>query len=159
MTAGPTVTPAAEALVGTVTAVTTSDPVSLRQVREYVAGTGGDPGIWGDPADPTAPVVVPPLFFLAACRPVLAESDLLPDGQYPTMGVPGVDGRSMAAGNSFELFAPVRVGDVLTARERLLSLEHKAGRSGLLVFTETETEYTNQDGTLVARYRQTVVFR
>jgi 3-methylfumaryl-CoA hydratase len=75
------------------------------------------------------------------------------------MGVPGVDGRSMAAGNSFELFAPVRVGDVLTARERVLSLEQKTGRSGPLVFTETETQYTNQDGTLVARYRQTVVFR
>ena len=88
MTAGPTVTRAAEALVGTVTAVTTSDPVSLRQVREYVAGTGGDPEIRGHPEDPAAPVIAPPLFFLAACRPILAETDLLPDGQYPTLGVP-----------------------------------------------------------------------
>jgi hypothetical protein len=159
VTPGPTVTAAAEALVGTVTSVITSDPISLRQVREYVAATGGDLDALDDAAELSAPIIAPPLFFVAACRSILAETELLPDGQYPSMGVPGVEGRSMAAGNSFELLAPVYVGDVLTARERLLSLERKSGRSGALVFTETETEYTNQSSTVVARYRQTVVFR
>jgi acyl dehydratase len=159
MSRGPTVTAAARQLVGTVTAVRRSDPVSLRQVREYVAATGGRPQDWGDPTDPHAAVVVPPLFFHAACRSVVAEAELLDDGQYPTLGVEGVDGRTMAGGHTYEIVAPVRVGDVLTGRETLLSLEEKSGRSGPLVITTTETEYTNQEDVVVARYRQTIIFR
>jgi N-terminal half of MaoC dehydratase len=157
--AGPSVTEEARALVGAVTRVSTSEPVSLRQVREYVAAIGGRPEDWGDPVDPHAPIVTPVLLFHAACRPVVAEADLLADGQYAFLGVPGVSGRTMAGGHGYELLAPVRVGDVLTARERLISIEEKSGRSGPLVVTTTETEYTNQDQVQVARYRQTVIFR
>jgi 3-methylfumaryl-CoA hydratase len=140
-------------LVGAVTFTWTSEPVSLRQVREYVAAIGGRPEEWD------AARVAPPLFFHAACRPVVAEADLLDDGQYPFLGVPGVHGRTMAGGQSYEILGPVRVGDVLTVRERLLSLTEKQGRSGPLAFTETASEYTNGDGVLVARLRQTVIFR
>jgi N-terminal half of MaoC dehydratase len=156
---GPTVSTEARALVGTVTVERTSEPVSLRQVREYVAGTGGRPEEWGDTADPYARVRTPPLFFHAACRPVVAEVDLGEDGQYPFLAVRGVSGRTMAGGHTYEMLAPVRVGDVLTLRERLVSIEDKHGRTGPLVITTTETEYTNQERTLVARYRQTVIFR
>ena len=144
----------ARELVGTVTFTWTSEPISLRQVREYVAAIGERPEDWDD-----ANAVVPPLFFHAACRPVVAEADLLDDGQYPFLGVPGVHGRTMAGGQSYEILAPVRIGDVLTVRERLVSLTEKQGRSGPLVFTETESEYTNGTGVLVARFRQTVIFR
>ncbi|WP_216892616.1 FAS1-like dehydratase domain-containing protein [Nocardia alni] len=156
---GPVIDARARELIGTVTFTWTSEPVSLRQVREYVAATGGRPEQWGDPGDPHAPVPTPPLFFHAACRPVVALADLLEDGQYPFLGVPGVRGRSMAGGQSYEILAPVRVGDVLTVRERLSSLSEKQGRSGPLVITETESEYTNGDDVLVARFRQTVIFR
>ncbi|OLT16458.1 hypothetical protein BJF78_14415 [Pseudonocardia sp. CNS-139] len=155
----PSVTPEARGRIGTVVSVRTSEPVSLRQVREYVAGIGGRPDEWGDPADPHAPVVTPPLFFHAACRPVVAESDLHADGQYPFLGVAGVEGATMAGGHSYELFAPVRVGDVLTARETLVAIREKQGRGGRLVLTTTSTEYTNQEGVPVARYEQTIVFR
>jgi hydroxyacyl-ACP dehydratase HTD2-like protein with hotdog domain len=157
--AGPVVEDSARKLVGTVTFTWTSEPVSLRQVREYVAAIGERPEEWGDPADPHAPLVAPPLFFHAACRPVVAEADLLADGQYPFLGVPGVHGRTMAGGQSYEVLAPVRVGDVLTVQERLISVTEKQGRSGPLVLTETESEYTNGEGVLVARFRQTVIFR
>jgi hydroxyacyl-ACP dehydratase HTD2-like protein with hotdog domain len=43
--------------------------------------------------------------------------------------------------------------------KRLVSIEEREGRSGPLVFTTTETEYVNQDGQLIARYRQTIIFR
>lgn len=49
---GPSITDAARTLVGTVTARYTSEPVSLRQVREYVAATGGDLADWPANAAP-----------------------------------------------------------------------------------------------------------
>jgi len=53
----------------------------------------------------------------------------------------------------------VRVGDVLTVTERLTDIVEKAGRTGPLVFVTTDSTYHNQLGTLVGRYRQTIIFR
>lgn len=155
---GPSVSAEARALIGTVTARYTSEPVSLRHVREYVAATGGNLEEWPTTMEPRARPV-PPLFFHAACRPVVDEDHLDADGQYPFLGVTGVAGHTMAGGNTFEIIAPLYVGDVLTNTERLVSIDERQGRSGPLVFTTTETEYVNQDGRLVARYRQTIIFR
>ena len=154
---GPVVTDAARRRIGTVTASYRSDPVSLRQIREYIAGTGGRPQEI-DEAPTDDPICAPPLFFHAACRPVVAEDDLLPDGQYPFLGVPGVSGRTAAGGHKYEVVAPVRVGDVLTVTERLTDITEKNGSSGPLVFVTTEAEYHNQARKLVGRYRQTVIF-
>jgi hydroxyacyl-ACP dehydratase HTD2-like protein with hotdog domain len=144
--------------VGTVTYVHTSEPLSLRQLREYVAGTGDDLTAWAD-AERAERMPVPPLFFHAACRPIVAESDLLPDGQYSFLGVDGVSGATMSGGQRFEVLAPVYLNDVLSVEERLESIVEKDGRSGHLVFTTTLSEYRNQRNELVARYRQTIVFR
>jgi 3-methylfumaryl-CoA hydratase len=155
---GPSVSPQARQLIGTVTARYTSEPVSLRQVREYVAATGGDLDAWPTTMEPRSRPV-PSLFFHAACRPVVDEAHLDEDGQYPFLGVIGVTGHTMAGGNRFEVIGPLYIGDTLTTTERLVSIEEREGRSGPLVFTTTETEYVNQDGQLIARYRQTIIFR
>ncbi|MFD9668689.1 MaoC family dehydratase N-terminal domain-containing protein [Rhodococcus sp. NPDC059968] len=159
MSAGPVVSAAARDAVGTVTATYRSDPVSLRQLREYVAATGGRPEEWGDPDDPHAAIVTPPLFFHAVCRRVVAEADLGADGQYSFLGVEGVSGRTMAGGHKYELLEPVKVGDVLSVTERLKDITEKDGRTGPLVFVTTEADYHNHEGTLVARYQQTTIFR
>jgi N-terminal half of MaoC dehydratase len=158
---GPTVAPGVEALVGTVTREFTSDPVSLRHIREYLAGTGASTAHLprGDDAEGIAAVVAPPLFFLSACRPVVSEDELLEDGQHTWVGVPGIDGRSAVAGTRAEFLGEVRVGDVLHATQRLVSVTTRKGRSGPLVFADTETEYENQRGEPVARHRITFVFR
>jgi len=155
---GPSVSAAARRLVGTVTYSHVSEPISLRHIREYVAATGGDPDTWpAGPGDgPTT--AAPPLFFHAACRPVVAERRLQEDGQYTFLGVTGVSGRSLAGGNTYEVIAPVYIGDVLTTSERLVAIDERQGRSGPLVITTTETTYTNQRGALVARYRHVIVF-
>ena len=158
-TSGPVVSEAARRRIGTVTWTYRSEPVSLRQIREYVAATGGRPEAIGDPEADDAPVAAPPLFFHAACRPVLAEADLQPDGQYPFLGVEGVSGRTMAGGQRYEMVHPVYVGDILTVTERLTDIVEKQGRSGPLVFVTTESTYRNQDDVLVARFAQTVIFR
>jgi acyl dehydratase len=158
---GPTIAPEVEALVGTVTREWVSDPVSLRHIREYVAGIGGSTADLprGDDAAGIGEVVAPPLFFLSACRPVVGEDELLEDGQNTWVGVPGVDGRSAVAGTRVQFLGEVRVGDVLHATQRLVSVTPREGRSGALVFVETETEYENQRGEPVARHGMTFVFR
>ena len=153
----PSVSQAARQAIGTVTWRHVSEPLSLRQLREYLAGTGDDLAEWADPAAAARPV--PPLFFHAACRPIVAESELREDGQYAFLGVAGVEGATMSGGMRFEILAPVYLGDVLTVEERLTSIEEKQGRSGPLVITTTLAEYRNQSGALVARFRQTIVFR
>ena len=154
---GPTVSEEARARVGTVTARYRSDPVSVRHIREYIAATGGRPERLDDVDD--ASICAPPLFFHAACRPVVAEEDLLEDGQYSFLGVEGVTGRTMAGGHKYDVLGPVYPGDVLTATERLVGINEKQGRSGALAFVTTETTYRNQHDALIARYRQTVIFR
>ena len=153
----PSVSQAARQAIGTVTWRHVSEPLSLRQLREYLAGTGDDLTEWAD-QDVAAARPVPPLFFHAACRPIVAEGDLREDGQYAFLGVAGVEGMTMSGGMRFEILAPVYLGDVLTVEERLASIEEKQGRSGPLVITTTLAEYRKQSGALVARYRQTIIF-
>jgi hydroxyacyl-ACP dehydratase HTD2-like protein with hotdog domain len=154
----PSASQAARQAIGTVTWRHVSEPLSLRQLREYLAGTGDDLAEWADQSV-AGSRPVPPLFFHAACRPVVAESDLREDGQYAFLAVPGVEGATMSGGMRFEILAPVYLGDVLTVEERLVSIEEKRGRSGPLVITTTLADYRNQSRVLVARYRQTIIFR
>jgi hypothetical protein len=158
---GPTIAPDVEARVGTVTREYTSDPISLRHVREYLAGIGASTAHLpsGDDVEGIAAVVAPPLFFLSACRPVVGEDELLEDGQHAWVGVPGIDGRSAVAGTRAEFLGEVRVGDVLHATQRLVSVTPREGRSGHLVFVEVETDYRNQRGEPVALHGMTFVFR
>lgn len=158
---GPTVAPGTLDLVGTVIREFVSDPVSLRHIREYLVGTGAPTAHLprGDDVESIAAVVAPPLFFLSACRWVVDEDELLADGQHAFLGVPGIDGRSAVAGTRARFLGAVRVGDVLHATERVTEIVTRQGRSGPLVFVETETEYRNQRGEHVATYAMTVVFR
>ena len=81
------------------------------------------------------------------------------DGQHPNLGVDGVTGRTVLAGQEVELGVPVRVGYVSTLRERLLSIDEKQGRSGPLVVVATEESYTNQRRESIARTVTTRIFR
>ena len=154
---GPSVSPEARELIGTVTYSHVSEPISLRHIHEYVAATGGDPSDWqlveGEP------LAAPPLFFHAACRPVVSQNRLDEDGQYTFLGVEGVTGHTLAGGNKYEVISPVYVGDVLTTSEKLVGIEERQGKSGPMAITTTETTYTNQRSEVVARYRHVIIFR
>jgi acyl dehydratase len=54
----------------------------------------------------------------------------------------------------YEFLAPIHAGDVLTAVSTVVDVFEKPGkRGGSMSFAVTETEYRNQQGTLVARAR------
>lgn len=67
--------------------------------------------------------------------------------------------RSLDGGIEYDFFAPVRAGDTLAALQRIIAITDKETKGGTLVFTVVETTYTNQNGDLVAKARQTLIQR
>jgi hypothetical protein len=117
-----------------------SAPVEAGHVRRFVEAIGDANPRWEKEAPPT---------FLVALAPVsLHVSDAEDYGQGWLNG-----------GNRFEYFAPVMIGDQITAKGRIVDVYDKAGSSGNLLFIIFETDYTNQNGELVARLRGTMIRR
>jgi len=65
----------------------------------------------------------------------------------------------MNAGDDFHLLAPIRPGDTLTSREKVVDAYEKEGRSGHLIFVVVEKTFTNQHGQTALIRRGTSVFR
>ena len=143
--------------------VEVSDPVSLRQIREYLAGTDDWNPLYYDEEyakrTPYGGIIAPRMFYRVPLRKVLPESALQEDGQYPDRSVPGVFGRSMAGGQEVEVFEPVRPGDVLTLTTTVLDIYEKQGRSGRLIFQVNRESYSNQRGEQVAVEIKMLIFR
>jgi acyl dehydratase len=150
-------------MIGHEIRVHTFEPVSMRHIKEYMAGSGDwNPLHWDEEAGAVSrhgQVVAPALMFQAVCRDIVPETTLLSDGQHSNLGIEGVTGRSVLAGQEIELGVPVHIGDVLTLRERLLGIDEKQGRSGPLVIVTTEETYTREPEVFVARTVTTRIFR
>lgn len=58
--------------------------------------------------------------------------------------------RILNGGTDIEYFEDICAGDVLTATNHIAALEERKGSIGDMLITTTKTEYTNQDGKLVA---------
>ena len=89
-----------------------------------------------------------PMPFFSAIREELVAA--LISAGYPRI----VDG-----GIEFEFFLPVRAGDTLVSVARIADIYTRETKGGILVFSVTETSYTNQDGALVGLARQTLINR
>jgi hypothetical protein len=115
-------------------------PVEAGHVRRFCEAIEDPNPRWKSEAPPT---------FLVALAPAsihLAEAEAYGKGW-------------LNGGNRFEYFAPVRIGDEITARGRVVDVYEKEGSSGNLLFIIFETDYTNQRGNLVARLRGTMIRR
>ena len=128
------------------------DPNPIYSDRDYAAGTeaGG--------------IIAPPTFVQASAqfdpdyplRPKLGEP-WFGSGRHPT-GRRGGTGRAdrgtgLHAEQHYEYHRPLRPGDVLVASTHPGKGWEKQGRSGKLVFTESVTEYRDQEGQLVVTAR------
>ena len=115
-------------------------PVEAGHVKRFAEAIGDPNPRWKSEAPPT---------FLVALAPVslhLAEAEEYGKGW-------------LNGGNRFEHFASVKIGDRITATGRVADVYEKPGSSGNLLFIVFETDYVNQDGTLVARLRGTAIRR
>jgi hypothetical protein len=101
----------------------------------------------GDP-NPRWRKEVPPTFLvaLASASIHLAEAEEYGKGW-------------LNGGNRFEYFAPVMIGDRITASGQVADVYEKEGSTGNLLFIIFETAYTNQRGELVAKVRGTMIRR
>jgi hypothetical protein len=114
--------------------------VEAGHVSRFAEAIGDPNPRWSKEAPPT---------FLVALAPAslhLAEAEEYGKGW-------------LNGGNRFEYFAPVRIGDRITATGRVAEVYEKAGSSGNLLFIVFETDYINQDQALVARLRGTAIRR
>lgn len=103
--------------------------VEAGRVRDYLLALN-------EPADlhPDAPV--PALFVLTLGR---------------TRRPQPARGSVVNAGDDYEFFAPVLIGDRITIERRVLEVTEKQGKQGTMYLTRAEATYVNQNGTLVAR--------
>jgi len=115
-------------------------PVEAGHVRRFVEAIGDRNPRWAQEAPPT---------FLVALAPASVH---LNDAEDYGQGW-------LNGGNRFEYFAPVLIGDQITAKGRIVDVFDKAGSTGNLLFIVFETDYTNQRGDLVARLRGTAIRR
>jgi acyl dehydratase len=128
------------------------DPNPIYSDREYAAGTE------------LGTVIAPPTYVQSSAqfepdyplRPKLGQpwfgSGKNPTGRQ-TSGDGDGGGTGLHAEQHFEYHRPLRPGDVLTSRTRRGDGWEKEGRSGKLVFSETITEYRDQQGELVVTAR------
>lgn len=107
------------------------------------------------PGDP-----LPPLWHWMLCVPYARQSAIGFDGHAARGGfLPPVPlPRRMWAGGRLEFLQPLRVGETVTRRSDVASVQHKSGRSGDLVFVLVKHEYSGGHGPAV-REEHDIVYR
>jgi 3-methylfumaryl-CoA hydratase len=130
------------------------DEITAAPVRNLAATLDRD-----DP--PPAPgTQLPPLWHWLYFLPGARQSELGPDG-HPRRGgfLPPVPlPRRMWAGGRLTWHAPLRVGDEVQRTSRIVSVTHKSGRSGDLVFVLVRHEVANAQGVAVTEEHD-IVYR
>jgi N-terminal half of MaoC dehydratase len=114
--------------------------VEAGHVRRFAEAIGDSNPRWTKEA--------PPTFLVALASPSLHLEEAEEYGQGWLNG-----------GNRFEYFAPVLIGDHITATGKVVDVYEKPGATGSLLFIVSETDYVNQAGDLVARLRGTMIRR
>ena len=129
-----------------------SPPIAASDIRKWAIAT-----YW--------PETPPPVYWDEAYAKttkwggVIAPSDFNPFAWPVTACAPmrqaepagGVRLTGMNGGQTDTYGAPMRPGDVITASSRLSDFNERQGRFGLMLYTFTETEWTNQKGEFVRR--------
>ena len=127
--------------------------VERGKIKEFADAIGDDNPIYRDAeyaaTTPLGGIVAPPTFLRTFLYEPRASSQALKvaDWSYIVHGE-----------QEFEYFVPVMAGDVLTARERIVSVtEKESRRAGKLHIAVIETVFHNQRGEKVQVARRTLV--
>lgn len=138
--------------------------VTQRDIERYAYAVNNHSPLFLDEdtatASPFGGLIAPFLFYSIPFIQPLRHDELQEDG------LPGEDTelkppiplpRDLFGGQEVEYVRPIRPGDVLTRRSRISSIEERRGRSGPLVFVETELTYYDTGGELVLTVRSTTI--
>ncbi len=144
-------------------------PIEWTDVRRYMNATGDTNPLWGaadlerNPARAGAPA--PPAMILDVLRPPAGQDGTGESGEraFPSMGgfaalitIPGERAR-LNAGTEIEWVRPLRIGDWVTVRFKILDIGSRDIQSGQAVFITEERTYVDQAGAVIAVARQTTV--
>lgn len=125
--------------------------IEAESLRRYALAIGTDPAV---------EEMQPPLPHWACFLPRAEDGQIGADGHpvrggfLPPIALP----RRMFAAADIAFDAPLMIGEMAEQRSTILSVEHKSGRSGDLVFVEVERVLSQRDAVRV-RERQTYVYR
>lgn len=138
-------------------------PVDRSAVMLFARSLGDIRPEYSDPSDPATKavggIVVPPTFVQSSAH---WQPDYALDVTRPRKGPPspprgdggGGLGRGLHAEQHYEYHHPIHAGDTLTVSTHPGERWEKQGRrGGKLLFSETITEYRNQDGALCVTAR------
>lgn len=129
--------------------------VTARDVRRFAQAIGDrEPEVSSD-----GTLVAPALFCQVFMFEDVPAEELPADGSPKELDVPVPAKRTVGGGSEFEVFAPVRSGDVITVYSKLKDVIVKEGKSGTLYLVVVETRFDNQLGEPVAREIATYVKR
>ncbi|MDY6935973.1 MAG: MaoC family dehydratase N-terminal domain-containing protein [Spirochaetota bacterium] len=146
--------------IGTTTEPTVYE-VEYGAIKRFAQAVGDDNPLWSDDefAKNTkyGSVICPPGFFgwPAKPAPMLSGPMATMMGEFAKAGFPGV----LDGGVEFDLFIPIRPGDVLVSSAKVADIYEKEGKSGASLFGVIETTFTNQNGDVVTKARMTVIGR
>ena len=113
-----------------------------------------------DDLPPAAGDPLPPPWHWTLCVAAARESAIGPDG-HPARGgfLPPVPlPRRMWAGGRLSFPQPLRVGEAVRRRSQVVSVEHKSGRSGELVFVLVRHEFSSTSGLAITEEHD-IVYR
>ena len=135
-------------------------PIEKGLVERYVDAVQDSNPLWSDEEYAAGTrwngAIVPPYIFCALmtitkCSP---ESGVVP---VPAPNVPLPRKNVLEGEETWEFFAPLRIGDVATSRVRLSDVKLREGRLGEMFIMTYEAETVNQSGELIARSTNTIV--
>lgn len=148
-----------ETIRGRTWTYTASEPLERIQGRLYATSLGDDSRLYHDDGFAAnsvhGGVILPPTLVFDTFQPFLGH--LEDDGLFEAS--PAYLHGAIRAGNSYEFGAPARPGDILHLEVSIKELRQTKGRSGRLVFIETELKYANQDGVWLGTNVESLVLR
>jgi hypothetical protein len=166
------VTDAMRAAIGRELGRTVSYPISVSDIRKWAVAVyypEEPPRLFWDEdyaantihGGIVAPEEFNPFGWMAAepsGLPPASESRNDPDRTEKTLGIDG-PGLKFQLNGGLEVHygARMRPGDQITAVMRLAGYREREGRLGLMLFTSSESVWTNQDGVMVKRSTGTVI--
>ena len=133
----------------------TECPIDASEIRRYALAVEDFNPLWLDMeyAKKTRwkGIIAPPTFIhICGGAPALAGPSHIP-------GVDDWPHGALFAGSEFEFLIPIRIGDKIRPKSKIIDAVEKTGKfAGSMVYVTAETTYTNQKAEIVGIWRQTV---
>jgi len=150
------------AWIGREVTYTAPEELGRAAIRYFALALGDDNPLYRDEAFAAATrhggIVAPPTLVCETNQYLDRAPD--EDGYLGhTWPLPLADRRFIRGANEYEFLRPVRPGDRLTARWRVLDIYERETRQGVMLFVCSEGRYFDQHGELLAINRETNIYQ